>query len=971
MQNMSRTMKEAIRSTYQAPLAKLEILNKDGSKAGEILDVIDVNLGVFSSRDILRSLRVSVDNKDGQYTPDPDLFDKNFLWYNKKMKLYYGFNVMAPKSDEMVPRKNMIKASFLQQANTEILDENTNKVRVTLGAGYGYYAEYQKRFYCEPSQNYSLKAYTKKISGSNSRSMTVLYYNEAGTYLGELGSSPIATEGWSEIRFTTPANTSYIILRLARASNIEACVVEYEFLQLEKGTTPTAYDPYFLVFDTPVEKEEWLPQGVFNIGYIRPEVTPDGITLELEGQDCIEDLHEDQFDDVYKAETTFTESANYALTPAGVATASSIVIAGDEIQKQAKIHYIDTFATINGLEKKVENGNNLIDRTIDDDFLNETAGQIPSKWSMDNGSPRVNSSSADGSNSVYFPGDGIYHRMRTKQSFPVTPGEYFTGSIKVKAGPEAGNTQLYFGIVWNTGAYTYFSNISGSFTSQDWFVQSGGLTVPDGVTSGQVWIFNYAGNSRSFYVDEVHVSGGDLAIDAVNIIDQNIDLGWGMHYIPKEGETVTKIESEVFIDLLDILEIQEIRLYLAHGASLTGTIDTSPDNATWTSHPSSPAWPGFVRFIKFRIKKETANPDGSFMMGIKEVQIKMDADYPAINAIDSNIYDTDWRPKPSDLNPWFQIDMGAAKSINAIYLSWGRNSFDFWNRVKYFIEHSTNGSIWTRLSDLNGYDETVSRYGDIEHVFNAISPRYIRITIRGVDGIAILRHVRIQSITATKTIRDMMTEILDVTTFAGKYQLPYTRRYVERKMADIGDEKAKFLRSLARSAGWEVNTDENGVYKAYVRNVNPVDFAWEFTPETDNIFSFGVTLSYDIKNVIVVTYESSDKKAIVGRAIDDNPLSPTSIQNLGRRVIHYSGESYNSQEICDKVAQERLFERTRQKHHTSLPITGHPGIQVDDVVILTVDEANVIQGFYLVTGFETTLKADNGEFDTRINISQI
>jgi hypothetical protein len=73
----------------------------------------------------------------------------------------------------------------------------------------------------------------------------------------------------------------------------------------------------------------------------------------------------------------------------------------------------------------------------------------------------------------------------------------------------------------------------------------------------------------------------------------------------------------------------------------------------------------------------------------------------------------------------------------------------------------------------------------------------------------------------------------------------------------------------------------------------------------------------------------------------------------------------------DKIADQRLFERTRYKHQTELPVTGHPGLQHDDVVQVNVPEAKVENVLYIVTGFVTSFDAESAVFDTRINISQL
>lgn len=659
MQTLTRTMKEAIRGSYQAPLAKIEIFEQDGRSAGEILDVLDVVVDGASSRSIPRTIKISLDNKDGIYTPDPNLYDRNLLWYNKKMKVYYG-------------------------------------LKTTAG-------------------------------------------------------------------------------------------------------------------------DEWLPQGLFNITDIRPDVNPDGVTIEIEGQDRLQELIEDQFDENYNIEVAVYDSPNFALaSQGGSATASSFISAGDEIQDQSSIYYAETYATVNGLKTPVRNENEA---------------------------------------------------------------------------------------------------------------------SPQGML-----------NQRN---------------------------GWKFDFTPAADSVITEIEAEIFIDLKDPLQLQQIQIQMANMTELTDFLWISPDNAAWKSYTSPTVSPSEdVRFIRFKVRKRAADPDGKWRLGISKVQIKTAKTFSPSLAIDGDIHNTDWRPRATDPDPVITFDLGQSRMINVIYTYWGRNSFDFWNRVNYFIETSANGSNWSRIQDWNGYDENSSFYGEVEHVINPVTVRYVRINIKGKSGVVMLRHIRIMEITAEETIRDLMTTVLQTTSIQ-EYEIPFTRRYIERKMAEAGDEKAAFLASLARAANWETGTDENGVYRAYYRDIDPIRYAWHYTVEDDNIFSFGFSLGNDIKNVIVVTNESSGSKAISGKAVDDNPLSPTSISNLGRRVIKYSGESYNSQEICDRIAQERLFTKTRPKHQTSLPVTGNPAIQMDDVILVTVKDAKVEKGYYLVTGYETRFRAETAEFDTRLNISQL
>jgi hypothetical protein len=1150
MQEMSRTLKEATRGSYQVPMAKIEIINSDGSPGGEILDVLDCSVNVSGSRNILRNAKVSLDNKDGKYTPDPLLYERNTLWYNKRMKILQGFKTGY--------RKNLWA------------DYQPTRIGPLKISSYDYYMRVEK------DRTYKVTFSAKSPSSSRLR-------------LVDSGAA-----GIDDTFRLTPDEKHY----------------ERTFTRVE-DTGSNAF--YFMGYDTEdiivsdikvVDANdpgiEYLPQGVFNINSINPEIDPDGTTLEVEGQDVIENLIEDQFDDIYKVdnkdylefdgvddrvvisdnsvnsfntETTWAikikspqipknqilmtnggnylrlyssrlyvslyttsgqshqpggvtvlendkwyhlaftydgktlkayvngvldyenvvnlplaegsnflafigdfssgtayrakgilqdavvynralnseeikelaggvirregllnhypmkintgtvvkdngpnprdgaitgatwksvfESPNLALaSQGGSAAASSSVSAGDEIQDQALVHYAETFATVNGLKQRVINESDsptelMIDKKrwtdgditpLDGDF-EICSGKLYGDPNLSNGQSTIDFGGGwtaalhhspvdeyieimtDGGRTgkkyarIYDNGSGQWKAVKASPNvnFSNFRGKWMRASVWVRH--SNGKTVAAY-LMYDSGGP--LSNRAEKATGDnDWYRLEQRVFVPsDYSVVPNVYLYGHFGG-----VGFTDFDGYKLEGPFDHDPGPSEETDWNFKYTTEADVTVTEIESEIFLDLQDPLSLQEINLNLSYGAELTDYVYLSPDNSTWESFTSTSISPSSdVRFIRFKVRKRSANSVGVWKLGVDEIQIKTAKNFTPNLAVDGDIYNTDWRPKATDPDPVITFDLGAAKNINVIYTYWSKNSFDFFNRVNYFIETSVDGSAWTRLQDLNGYDESSSFYGEVEHVFNEISARYVRINIKGRDGIAILRHIRIMQIVSPRTIRDMMMELL-LTTNLKEYEIPYTRRYVERKMAEIGDEKESFLRSLATSANWEAGTDENGVYKAYYRDIDPVRFAWEFNTDTDNIFSFSVNHTNEIKNVIVVTYETSEEKAISGRAIDDNPLSPTSTRSLGRRVVKYSGESYNSQEICDRVSQERLFEKTRQKHRTSIPVTGHPGIQVDDVVVVTVEDAKIKDARYLVTGFESSFRSESAEYDTRINIS--
>lgn len=341
--------------------------------------------------------------------------------------------------------------------------------------------------------------------------------------------------------------------------------------------------------------------------------------------------------------------------------------------------------------------------------------------------------------------------------------------------------------------------------------------------------------------------------------------------------------------------------------------------------------------------------------------------------IDNDNYETSWRPSPTDTAPYGTLYMEGSFDINVVYIYWGEHSFDYSNRISYYLEHSLDAVNWYRIQDLNGLDENASLFGDVEHVFDTIHARYVRIMITGWSGQIQMRNVKTQHITSALSVDKVIKDVAFASGIT-KFRVPKTRRYIKEAMADIGDQKYKFIKKIATSIGWiEPQFDEEGYLTTYPRDINPVDIAWRFHVDTDNIFSFSPKFStYNLANVIVVIYKSSSDKAIIGRAIDKDPNSPTSIYKpgMGRRVKVYENDSYDTQDKVDIYAQQKLYERTRFKHQTNLPVTGHPGLQVDDVVLVEIPTSRISE-LYVITGFDSDFDASSATYDTRIHISQL
>jgi hypothetical protein len=160
----------------------------------------------------------------------------------------------------------------------------------------------------------------------------------------------------------------------------------------------------------------------------------------------------------------------------------------------------------------------------------------------------------NGAGSCYFPGDGAYHRIISKSSFKVSPGQNIFGSMQATRSPLAGAASLHFGLYFDNGTYDYF--VAGLSPQTNTFKEySGELIVPAGATSARVWIFNYTGNTAEAYVDDVYVGtkpriagqGAFALLDqimAANISTYIAAAAIGEAYIGNAAVSMLKIEGE-------------------------------------------------------------------------------------------------------------------------------------------------------------------------------------------------------------------------------------------------------------------------------------------------------------------------------------------------------------------------------------------------------------------------------------------
>ena len=166
-----------------------------------------------------------------------------------------------------------------------------------------------------------------------------------------------------------------------------------------------------------------------------------------------------------------------------------------------------------------------------------------------------------------------------------------------------------------------------------------------------------------------------------------------------------------------------------------------------------------------------------------------------------------------------------------------------------------------------------------------------------------------------------------------------------------GGSKLDAVNSLLQLAGYgSATTDEMGrvVMRPYVEPEyrSPT---WTFEEGVNATFLSKAEEERDsseVANVVLAIYESDDQTTI-GEAVDDDPMSPYSTVNLGRRkVAKYYYYQTATQEAADKTAltllhtQQSTIRRVKLQHV-------HAPVRVGDVVSVSWPSAN-ISGSYVV-----------------------
>lgn len=159
-------------------------------------------------------------------------------------------------------------------------------------------------------------------------------------------------------------------------------------------------------------------------------------------------------------------------------------------------------------------------------------------------------------------------------------------------------------------------------------------------------------------------------------------------------------------------------------------------------------------------------------------------------------------------------------------------------------------------------------------------------------------------------------------------------------VANVNDNWLTFVKDLLPHAGYRMHLDERGrVLFGPVTDVSSLQPVWTFSDDNSSILMPNIKDErdlYGVPNVIEVIY-SSDGKHIVSRIENNDPASPVSIQNRGRRVVHRDNRpsivGRPSQEYLDEYAKKKLRDLSSLEHKVTFS-HGYCPVRVGDCVLI-------------------------------------
>jgi hypothetical protein len=218
--------------------------------------------------------------------------------------------------------------------------------------------------------------------------------------------------------------------------------------------------------------------------------------------------------------------------------------------------------------------------------------------------------------------------------------------------------------------------------------------------------------------------------------------------------------------------------------------------------------------------------------------------------------------------------------------------------------------------------------------------------------------------TAIKTVLNGIETMFNLDDTSQQQHVPYDMTW------QAGTDYAKIIKDLADILTWEIYYDVNG----YLRLRAPIDptttppmFTLSTQPTQFNLWA-GADRELDdsnLANYIVVNGGSSQTGFVQYIMQDNNPSSPTSIQNIGMRVyLHNNGNPdpvITTTQLAQARAQYEYKKRLQILEKLNFKMFPCPFMEHDDVYQIT-DTANGTSGKYQVVSF--TLPIGSSSYHT-------
>lgn len=215
--------------------------------------------------------------------------------------------------------------------------------------------------------------------------------------------------------------------------------------------------------------------------------------------------------------------------------------------------------------------------------------------------------------------------------------------------------------------------------------------------------------------------------------------------------------------------------------------------------------------------------------------------------------------------------------------------------------------------------------------------------------------------TAIKSVLNGIETMFNLDDTSSKQRVPYDMSW------NAGTDYSKIITDLANIISWEIYYDVNG-YLRLRAPIDPTTTAPQWTlssqPTGFNLWAGAERQldDADLANYIVVNGGSSQTGYVQYVLQDNDPTSPTSVQNIGQRVYLHNNGNPDPVIVTSALAQYRAQyeykKRIQVVEKLNFDMFPCPFMEHDDVYSVT-DSANGTSGNYLVISFTLPLGVTN------------